>query len=84
MLDLRLRYQGNGTFHTASKLDLDLAEEKVEKHALLRAKVSHPRSLRQNAYFHALIEAAYDNPQAGPQVSDWRHLKAWLLIQAGH
>jgi len=84
MLDLRLRYQGGGRFQAATKLDFDLAEAQVEREVLLRAKISHPRSLRQNAYFHALIEAAYDNQRGGPKVADWRHLKAWLLIQIGH
>ncbi len=84
MLDLRLRYRGGGTFQTAGRLDYDLAETEFERGKLVRAKVSAPRSVRQNDFFHALIEAAWENQRGGPRLPTWRHLKAYLLIEAGH
>lgn len=84
MPDLRLRYEGNGAFRVASKLDLELAERTFQPQEFVRAKASRQRSVRQNDFFHALIEAAFDNQRGGPLLPTWRHLKSWLLIQAGH
>lgn len=85
MLDLRLRFDRSlGAFRPAGKLDYELANGEYEDGELVRAKTSHARSVRQNDYFHALVEAAYDNQRGGPQLPSWRHLKSWLLIQAGH
>lgn len=84
MLDLRLKYMGGGTFQTATKLDFELAADEYEQGETVRAKTSHARSVRQNAYFHALVEAAWENQRGGPRLPSWRHLKSWLLIRAGH
>lgn len=83
-LDLQLEYLGGGGFRTRSKLDFELASKEFEQGERVRAKVTRQRSVRQNAYFHALIETAYDNQSAGPLLPTWRHLKSWLLIQVGH
>lgn len=84
MLDLRLRYEGNGRFQVATRMDFDLVNQEFEPGALVRAKASQPRSLRQNAYFHALIEKAYENQRGGPKLPTWRHLKAYLLVEIDH
>ena len=84
MLDLRLRYEGNGVFRPASKLDFEDCCRELGQGDLIRARVTRARSVSQNAYFHALIEAAWDNQRGGPQLPSWRHLKSWLLIQVGH
>lgn len=84
MLDLRLEHVGGGQFRTRSKLDYELCCSELEPGEHVRAKVTHQRSVRQNDYFHALIEAAWENQRGGPQLPSWRHLKSWLLIQVGH
>lgn len=84
MLDLRLKYMGGGTFQTATRLDFDLACDEYEQGETVRAQTSHARSVNQNRYFHCLIESAWENQRGGPRLPSWRHLKSWLLIQAGH
>lgn len=88
MLDLRLRYQGNGRFQAVTKRDLETAD-KIAVGDAVRARISQPRSLPQNSLLHALCEAAWENHQEGcppppDTVPTWRHMKAWLLIEAGH
>jgi hypothetical protein len=82
MIELRLRYQGEGRFIPASRLDYEMAEGKIERGSSVIAKITKPRSIRQNNYFHALIEYAFENQRAGPHLPTWRHLKSWLLIRA--
>lgn len=84
MLDLRLEYQGGGTFQTRNRLDFDLASKNLRPREHVRAKVTRSRSIRQNDFFHALIEAAHENQHRGRQFENWRHLKSWLLIECGH
>jgi hypothetical protein len=84
VLELRLRYEGNGTFQTAGRRDWELVGAELESGAVLRARIWRPRSVRQNDFFHALIEAAFESQRGGPRLPSWRHLKAYLLIQAGH
>lgn len=83
MLEIRLQYQGEGRFTTATRLDLELAERNIDHGERIAAKLTKPRSVRQNRLFHALIELAFDHQKAGPPQPSWRHLKSWLLIQAG-
>ena len=84
MLDIQLRYKGQGVFQTAASLDFRLANDELEAGEMVRARVSRLRSVRQNNLFHALIQAAFDNQRGGPDLPSWEHLKAWLLIQAEH
>jgi hypothetical protein len=84
MLDLRLRYEGGGRYQAAGRLDYDLSEGEFSSGDMVRAKVMRPRSVRSNNFFHAIIEAAYENHRGGPNLASWRHLKDWLLIQVGH
>lgn len=53
---------------------------------VLRAKVTQPRSVPHNAFFHVCIQEAYEvwpkNHRFTPD--DWKHLRSWLLCKAGH
>lgn len=84
MLEQRLIYRGSGTYQTATRLDLTLAEQTFEVGEEVAAKVTHRRSVRQNNLFHAICEHAHDNQRAGPVMASWRALKQWLLIRVGH
>lgn len=84
MIELGLIYNGNGTFRLRTHFDFKLCQKNFEDGEALRAKVDHQRSVKQNAYFHALIQAAWENQRCGPQFPTWEHMKSWLLIQAGH
>lgn len=84
MIDLRLEYVGGGTFRCRSKLDFELCGQKLRDGEKVRAKITNQRSVKQNEFFHSLIELAWENQRAGPQLPSWRHLKSWLLIQVGH
>lgn len=83
-IDLRLVHVGGGRFQAASKLDFELCCKELDNGERVRAKVTHQRSVQQNEFFHALVEAAFENQRGGPQLPSWRHLKHWLLIKAGH
>ncbi len=83
-LELRLEYCGEGKFRTATRLDWDLCQKELASRRQVFARISKPRSARQNAMFHAMIQDAFLNQRAGPQFPTWEHLKGWLLIQAGH
>lgn len=83
-LDLQLEYIGGGGFRTRSRLDFELAEKTFGAGERVRAKVTHQRSVTQNAFFHAVIQSAFDNQRAGPFLPSWKHLKSWLLIKVGH
>lgn len=75
---------GQGRFQTAQRLDFDLANKEFSSGELARAKIMRPRSVRQNNFLHALIEAAFENQRGGPQLPTWRHLKSYLLVSIGH
>lgn len=84
MLDLRLEYIGNGRFQTLYATDFEEANEKLHQGDKLRAQLTHQRSVRQNNYFHALVQQAYENQRGGKKLPTWRHLRSHLLIVAGH
>lgn len=84
MSDLRLRYEGNGVFKAATHLDFETACETYTQGDVLNASLSKPRSVSQNRFFHALVEAAYENQRSGPRLASWKALKGYLLIEAGH
>lgn len=84
MLDLRLEYLGNGRFQTLYSTDFEEATEKLHQGDKLRAQLTHQRSVRQNNYFHALVQSAYENQRGGKKLPSWRHLRSHLLINAGH
>lgn len=84
MLDLQLVYEGGGRFHTASKLDLRLSEDKLGAGEIVEAQVGKRRSSKQHRWVFAMVAAAFDNQTAGPLFDDAERLRKWLLIQAGH
>lgn len=84
MIELRLEYIGNGKFQTLFPTDFEEASEKLHQGDKLRAQLTHQRSVRQNNYFHALVQQAYENQRGGKKLPTWRHLRSHLLISAGH
>lgn len=83
MLDLCLRFEGKG-FVPAARTDWLLARDKLHIGQTFRARLVVPRSNKRNDFLHALIQRAYENQRGGPDLPTWQHLKAWLLIEAGH
>lgn len=83
MLDVYLIHAGGGALRPASKMDFELITGSVGPNEKVRAKITKRRSVQQNEFFHALIEAAFENQRGGPNLPTWRHLKSWLLIKAG-
>jgi hypothetical protein len=90
MTEIRLRYDGNGKFSPASHVDYTTAIEEFEQGEEFVAKLTRPRSSRENRLFHGSIKSAYDNQRGGPRFEDeadvdgWMRLRGWLLCQAGH
>lgn len=84
MVDLRLRYEGSGKFTVATHLDFEEACEAFQQGDVVNASLSKPRSVNQNRFFHALIETAHENQRGGERFANWRTLKGYLLVKAGH
>jgi hypothetical protein len=64
-------------------------EEKVRSFPFgrhLKLKITQPRSVPHNAFFHVFVQEAYDIWPAGKKTKlrDWKHLRAWLLVKAGY
>jgi hypothetical protein len=53
---------------------------------MLRAKITQPRSVPHNAFFHAFLQEVYPKWPKGHrhQPETWEHLRAWLLCKVGH
>lgn len=83
-VDLQLIHEGGGRFRCSSRLDHGLATEKFEDGERVLAKVSRPRSGRQNRWFHSMLHDAWDNQTAGPRFDTSDRLRKWALIQVGH
>ncbi len=83
MFDLPLEYLGSGTFRTVSKAATLKANANCEKGEVLRAQFTRFRSIDQNNFFHGLIDATWQSLNT-EEFTDPRHLKEWLLIEAGH
>jgi hypothetical protein len=83
-LTLELVYGGDGTFRTASPFDFKLASKQLGEGELIRVSVSRGRSSKQNRMFHALVTAAWENQVHGPMLETVEHMRAYLLIRAGH
>lgn len=84
MIDVKLEYLGNGQFRTANRTSFEAVSAALDPGDRVRARLTRPRSVQQNEFFHALCEMAHDNQSAGFRQPTWRHLKSWLLIEAGH
>ena len=83
-VDLQLIHEGGGRFRCYSRLDHGLATEKFDDGERVLAKITRPRSGRQNRWLHALIHDAWDNQTAGPRYEDSEKLRKHLLIAVGH
>lgn len=83
---LMLRNVGEGKLEAATALDRRLLSEHIPEGRSAFFEVKKPRSVKQNGFFFALIDAAWQNQRErgiatfdGPE-----HLRAWLLCQMGH
>lgn len=83
-IDLKLEHVGGGQFRCRTRLDFDLCTREFGPGEPVRASITKRRSVRQNAFFHALVGAAFENQRSGPRCETAAHLKSWLLIEAGH
>lgn len=83
-LTLELTYGGDGSFRTASPFDYKLAQRALGEGEVIRVSVSRGRSSKQNRMFYALVQAALDHQVHGPMLETADHMKAYLLIRAGH
>lgn len=79
-----MRYEGNGRFSAVARVDREIADDMAEPGQVVLMRLAKKRSNRQNAYFHALIDAAFENQTEGILHPSPEHLKAWLLCDVGH
>lgn len=84
MLDVWLKYEGNGLFRTASRASFDAVNDNYSPGDRVKARTTRPRSLNQNALLHAIIQNAFDNQRAGPHFANAEQLKGYLLVQIGY
>ena len=84
MIELQLRYEGNGVFRVANRAALEVAAARAEQGQVYTARLTSPRSHEQNRYFHALVRDAYEQQRGGPVLPTWMHLRNWLLCEVGH
>ncbi|MBX9587864.1 MAG: hypothetical protein K2X43_01075 [Hyphomonadaceae bacterium] len=85
MLDLKLRYEGNGLFRVATKEDAQKAAREFEQGEAVKARCTSRFTVTQGALFHAMCRIAFDNQTTTqPDLPSWRHLKSWVKIKAGH
>jgi len=82
MVNAFLIHDGGARFHAASKIDHHNLVTRFEAGSRVRAKLTAPRSLKQNNWFHAIVQVAYNNQRGGPEFADWKALRSYLLIQA--
>src|SRR5688572_20572617 len=84
MLDLRLRYVGDGHFVTATKADFDAAGREYKHGQEIVARTSHKSSMKQGARLHCIIQDAHASQSSGAIHPTWEHLKAHILNAIGH
>lgn len=88
MIEVRLRYEGNGKISPASHEDYRTLCEEIEPGETIVARLVRERSSRENRLFHGAIKSAWDNQRGGPMFTEeeggWMKLRAWLLCEAGH
>lgn len=84
MSEAHMRYLGDGKFAAVARVDREIADDMADPGQIVTVKLARKRSNQQNAYFHAIIAAAFDNQTAGHLHPSPPHLKAWLLCEAGH
>jgi hypothetical protein len=83
MLDLRLKFVGNGHFVTATMADFEAAGGEYEIGQVLNARTSAKRSNSQNNYFHVIVASVWEHMdhERWPSAA---HLKAHILNAVGH
>jgi hypothetical protein len=88
MIELWLRYDGGGRFSPASHVDFKTASENLRQGEEILARITRPRSNKENRLLHGAIKSAWDNQRGGPFFSEeeggWLKLRSWLLCEAGH
>jgi hypothetical protein len=86
VFEIPLQYLGNGQFNTVSRAGAKVADAECEKGETFRAQFTRYRSIDQNNFFHGLIDAVFNTltDEQAEEFTDPRHLKEWLLIEAGH
>lgn len=88
MIEVRLKYRDGGAVEPASHIDWQMLADEFEDGEEIIARLTRPRSNRENRLFHSAIETAWHNQRGGPRFDEeeggWRKLKAWLLCEAGH
>jgi hypothetical protein len=82
VLDIWLRYEGDGIFK-AIRESVAACATHYRPGSRVRARMTQPRTLDQNALFHAAIQRAFDNQRAGPVFDNWEQLKGYLKVKAG-
>lgn len=82
MLDVWLRYEGNGLFK-AMRESMATVAAQCRPGGRVRARMTQPRTLDQNALFHSAIQRAFDNQRGGPVFDNWEQLKGYLKVKAG-
>jgi len=84
MIDLWLTYKGKGEFICRTQFDHDRAFDKLKQGDWCRAKLTQPRSIKHNNFFHICIKKVFDNLPDGHRYQDEEHLRAHLLVSIGH
>jgi len=84
VLNVRLKHVGEGKLRAATRYDYNLILAVFDAGEELTAKLTHQRSTKQNAFFHLLIQRAFERQTQGPKLPTWQALKDWLLIRAEH
>jgi hypothetical protein len=75
---------GEGKLRAATRYDYNLILAVFDPGEELTAKLTHQRSTKQNAFFHLLVQRAFERQMQGPKLQTWQALKDWLLIRADH
>ena len=87
MIDIPLKLTKTGQLIALDQRDHDLLVQTFRPGQTVRAKLTGARSVPQHRMFFALFQKAFDNmkPVASvPELRDAEHLRAWLLVEAGH
>lgn len=85
MEEVQLEYVGNGLFRCTSMRDVKAMDTAYNRGVLLKAKLSQPRSSKQNAYAHWLFrQALYNARWSREGITSEEEMKGHILIAIGH
>lgn len=82
--EIQLVYEGGGRFRTATKLDLELVNERYGQGEIIDVVPAKLRSRKQLRWFFAMIRQAFDVQSTGPEFQDEEHMRKWLLVRVNH